>query len=55
MTRQLRDSNFEGSTVSNFSQLPREMQAEYTRAYNETKQRMANMTQRMGNGNQQAP
>jgi hypothetical protein len=31
------------------------MQAEYTRAYNETKQRMANMTQRMGNGNQQAP
>ncbi len=55
MTRQLRDSNFEGSSVSNFSQLPREMQAEYTKAYNDTKQRMAAMTQRMGNGNQQAP
>lgn len=55
MTRQLRDADFSGSTVSNFSQLPTEMQAEFTKAYNETKQRMANMTQRMGNGNQQAP
>lgn len=55
LTRQLRDADFSGSTVSNFSQLPSEMQAEFTKAYNETKQRMANMTQRMGNGNQQAP
>ncbi|HCM72676.1 MAG TPA: hypothetical protein DIS87_00890, partial [Armatimonadetes bacterium] len=55
LTRQLRDADFSGSTVSNFSQLPSEMQAEFTKAYNETKQRMAAMTQRMGNGNQQAP
>lgn len=55
LTRQLRDADFSGSTVSNFSQLPSEMQAEFTKAYNDTKQRMAAMTQRMGNGNQQAP